>query len=156
PENRPSWPEMFAAVVAGEAAGYFAWGTVSREPMKAWLVSHRLPRREALAAAVVERSFYTIAATALILASVGIVAMRCGRLAWFTAAFVGLAAAAWWGGRRFRQRLAGTVPDSRAVVMGLLALAAAQELSNLLEAYLVFRWLDASPTLAAVIALEGI
>ena len=30
PDQRPSWTDMFAAVVAGEAAGYFAWGTVSR------------------------------------------------------------------------------------------------------------------------------
>src|SRR2546425_11425577 len=27
PSQRPSWHEAFAAVVAGEAAGYFAWGT---------------------------------------------------------------------------------------------------------------------------------
>jgi len=87
-DQRPSWTDMFAAVVAGEAAGYFAWGTVSREPMKAWLVSHRLPQRDALAAAVVERTFYTIAATLLILVSIGIVALRYGRLAWFTVAFV--------------------------------------------------------------------
>src|SRR5262249_35835780 len=37
--QRPSWREAFAAVVAGEAAGYFAWGTVSREPTKAMLVA---------------------------------------------------------------------------------------------------------------------
>ena len=28
PARRPPWHEVFAAVVAGEAAGYFAWGTV--------------------------------------------------------------------------------------------------------------------------------
>src|SRR5262249_20868141 len=43
--QRPSWREVFAAVVAGEAAGYFAWGPVTREPIKAWLVAHRLPKR---------------------------------------------------------------------------------------------------------------
>lgn len=156
PEQRPPWADAFAAVVAGEAAGYFAWGTVSREPMKAWLVAHHLPQRQALAAAVVERSFYTIAATVLILLSVGVVALRYGRLTWFVAAFAILTASAWWFGQRFRRRLAGKVPESRAAVTGLLALAAAQELSNLVEAYLVFTWLGATPSLAAVIALEGI
>src|SRR5262249_44208636 len=28
--QRPTWRELFGAVVAGEAAGYFAWGAVSR------------------------------------------------------------------------------------------------------------------------------
>jgi hypothetical protein len=156
PEQRPPWADAFAAVVAGEAAGYFAWGTVSREPMKAWLVSHRLPQRDALAAAVVERTFYTIAATLLILLSIGIVALRYGRLAWFTAAFAILTGVAWWGARRFRRRLAGTVPESRAVVAGLVAVTALQEISNLVEAYLVFAWLGATPAMAAVIALEGL
>jgi hypothetical protein len=156
PDQRPSWTDMFAAVVAGEAAGYFAWGTVSREPMKAWLVSHRLPQRDALAAAVVERTFYTIAATLLILVSIGIVALRYGRLAWFTVAFVMLTGIAWLGARRFRRRLAGTVPESRAAVAGLITVAALQEFSNLVEAYIVFTWLGATPAIAAVIALEGL
>jgi hypothetical protein len=34
--------------------------------------------------------------------------------------------------------------------------AAAQEISNLVESYLVLSWLGASPTLTAVIVLEGI
>jgi hypothetical protein len=156
PERRPGWHEAFAAVVAGEAAGYFAWGTVSREPMKAWLVAHRLPQREALAAAVVERTFYTIAATVLILASVGIVATRYHRLGVFGGALAALIAAAWWSGRRLHHRLASILPSSRAALIAQLALAAAQEASNLVEAYIVFAWLGATPALAAVIALEGI
>ena len=51
-DQRPSWTAVCAAVVAGEAAGYFAWGPVSREPMKALLVADRVPQRTALAAAV--------------------------------------------------------------------------------------------------------
>ncbi len=156
PEHRPPWPDAFAAVVAGEAAGYFARGTVSREPMKAWLVSHHLPQREALGAAIIERSFYTIAATVLILLSVAIVAMRYGRLAWFVSALVLLVGVGWWCGQRFRRRLTGKAPRSRAAIASLLALAVAQEISNLVEAYLVFTWLGASPAIAAVIALEGI
>src|SRR5262245_45613661 len=31
--QRPEWGEVWTAVVAGEAAGYFAWGPLSREPM---------------------------------------------------------------------------------------------------------------------------
>src|SRR5689334_11006694 len=33
-DQRPRWRDVFAAVVAGEAAGYFAWGPVAREPME--------------------------------------------------------------------------------------------------------------------------
>jgi hypothetical protein len=77
-------------------------------------------------------------------------------LAWFTVAFVMLTGIAWLGARRFRRRLAGTVPESRAAVAGLLAVAALQEFSNLVEAYIVFTWLGATPAIAAVIALEGL
>jgi hypothetical protein len=37
----------------------------------------------------------------------------------------------------------------------LAALAAAQEVINLIEAYVVLAWLGASPTIATVVALEG-
>ena len=37
---------MFNAVVAGEAAGYFAWGPLSREPMKAKFYEGELWKRE--------------------------------------------------------------------------------------------------------------
>src|SRR5262245_55090287 len=56
----PPWREVFGAVVAGEAAGYFAWGPVTREPMKAMLVANRMPQRAALTAAVFERLVYAI------------------------------------------------------------------------------------------------
>src|SRR6185295_16126225 len=60
--RRPGWRDAFAAVVAGEAAGYLAWGPVTREPMKAMFVSHAVPQRAALTAAVFERFIYAIAA----------------------------------------------------------------------------------------------
>jgi hypothetical protein len=176
PEKRPPWHEAFAAVVAGEAAGYFAWGTVSREPMKAWLVAHRLSQREALAAAVVERTFYSLAAMLLIVASIGIVAARYGRLGWLAIGVATLVMAAAAIGRITAKRRAGgnrgrgswiarklgfgaavnVLPASRAAMTSQFALATAQELSNLVEAYLVFTWLGATPAIAAVIALEGI
>jgi hypothetical protein len=124
PANRPPWGEMFNAVVAGEAAGYFAWGPLSREPMKAFLLGHRVPEREGLAAAMVERGLYTIVAAALILTSIGIVAARYG--------------------------------DQRDTAAAILACAAAQELSNVVEAYVVLAWLGAAPTVTSVLVLEGI
>ena len=104
PANRPPWAEMFKAVVAGEAAGYFAWGPVSREPMKAFLLGDRVPQREGLAAAIVERSLYTIVAAALILAAIGIVAVRYGRLWWFLVACAAVGASA-MSAKRYWQRL---------------------------------------------------
>src|SRR5262249_58591944 len=74
--QRPTWRELFGAVVAGEAAGYFAWGAVSREPMKALLVGHRLPERAALRAAVVGRFFYSVAAAGVVVAAGALAAGR--------------------------------------------------------------------------------
>ena len=83
--QRPGGAEAFAAVVAGEAAGYFAWGPVSKEPVKALLVGHRLPERTALAAAVVERFAYSAVATMLMIAAVVILAIRTGHVTWLAA-----------------------------------------------------------------------
>lgn len=154
PANRPPWNEMFTAVVAGEAAGYFAWGPVSREPMKAFLLGDRVPQREGLAAAIVERSFYTIVAAALILAAIGIVAVRYGRLWWFLVAFAAVGAMA-MSAKRYFQRL-GRIFEQRDTAAAILACAAAQELSNVVEAYIVLAWLGAAPTVTSVLVLEGI
>lgn len=154
PANRPPWNEMFTAVVAGEAAGYFAWGPVSREPMKAFLLGDRVPQREGLAAAIVEHSFYTIVAAALILAAIGIVAVRYGRLWWFLVAFAAVGAMA-MAAKRYWQRL-GTIFNQRDTAAAILACAAAQELSNVVEAYIVLAWLGAAPTVTSVLVLEGI
>ncbi len=155
PTQRPLWGEAFAAVVAGEAAGYFAWGPVSREPMKALLVEHRVPQRAGLAAAVVERTAYSIVATALIATSLGIMAIRFERIGWLAAGLLGALALAVAGRERIRavfRRLA----IGRRATTGILAAAAGQELLNLVEAYVVLTWLGASPTVASVIVLEGI
>ena len=154
PANRPPWGEMFNAVVAGEAAGYFAWGPLSREPMKAFLIGDRVTQREGLAAAIMERSLYTIVAAALILASIGIVAVRYGHLWWFLLACAAVAAMA-ISPKRYWQRLA-RVFKQRDTTAAILACAAAQELSNVVEAYVVLAWLGAAPTITSVLVLEGI
>ena len=152
--HRPSWQEMFSAVVAGEAAGYFAWGPVSREPMKAFLIGHRVPEREGLAAAMVERTLYSIVAAALILVAIGIVAVRYGHLWWFLVAFAAVAAMA-FSAKRYWQRLSA-IFEQRRTACAILACAAAQEASNVIEAYVVLAWLGAAPTLTSVLVLEGI
>jgi hypothetical protein len=153
--QRPTWRELFSAVVAGEAAGYFAWGTVSREPMKALLVGHRLPERAALAAAVVERFFYSMAAAALIVAAIAVAAVRYHFVTWLlvggiAAILVAIAV------HRWSPRFTSGTPRDRSTRTALVALALAQEASNLAEAYLVLAWLGATPTIASVIVLEGI
>jgi hypothetical protein len=154
PAHRPPWGVMFNAVVAGEAAGYFAWGPVSREPMKAFLLGDRVPQREGFAAAVVERSLYTIVAAALILAAIGIVAIRHGRLWWFLVAFVAVGAMA-MSAKRYWKPL-GRIFEQRDTAAAILACAAAQELSNVAEAYVVLAWLGATPAITSVLVLEGI
>jgi Lysylphosphatidylglycerol synthase TM region len=154
PANRPPWGEIFNAVLAGEAAGYFAWGPVSREPMKAFLIGDRVPRREGLAAAIVERSLYTIVAAGLILAAIGIVAVRYGRLWWFLVAGAAVAAMA-MSAKRYWQPL-GRIVQQRDTAGAILACAAAQELSNVVEAYVVLAWLGAAPTITSVLVFEGI
>lgn len=154
PAHRISWQEMFSAVVAGEAAGYFAWGPVSREPMKAFLIGHRVPEREGLAAAMVERTLYSIVAAALILIAIGIVAVRYGHLWWFLVAFTVVAAMA-LSAKRYWQRL-GKIFEQRRTACAILACAAIQEASNVVEAYVVLAWLGAAPTVTSVLVLEGI
>ena len=77
-EVRPGWLELFTAGIAGEAAGYFAWGSVSREPLKATLVSHRMPTEAGLTAALAERLAYTFAATVLATLALGVIAAAHG------------------------------------------------------------------------------
>ena len=154
-EKRPRWRDVFAAVVAGEAAGYFAWGPITREPMKAIFVSHTVPERAALTAAVFERFVYAIAAALLIVAALGIAAVRyhfVGRFLLGSGVVVGIALTAtqYWRGVK------GDLQRHRSSLGRMSSFAAAQEISNLLEAYLVLAWLGATPTLAAIVVLEGI
>jgi hypothetical protein len=155
PGDRPRWRDAFAAVVAGEAAGYFAWGPVTREPMKAMLVADRVPQRTALAAAVFERFVYAIAAAGLIVAGIGIAAVRFHFVGWFVLGLaVTIAAACAFGG--YRRRIAGDLIARRTSLPAMLTFGAGQEISNLVEAYLVLAWLGATPTLAAIVVLEGL
>lgn len=155
PSERPSWREAFGAVVAGEAAGYFAWGPVSREPMKALLVGHRLPKRAALAAAVVERLAYGVAAATLIVVALALAAVRYHFVGWFLAGLAATTAVA-LAATRYWTRFSRERRYDRATMIGLAACAAAQEMTNLVEAYVVLGWLGAAPTLASVVVLEGI
>jgi Lysylphosphatidylglycerol synthase TM region len=156
PESqRPRWHEAFAAVVAGEAAGYFAWGPVSREPMKALLVEHRLPQRTALAAAVVERFAYSLAAAALVIIGIAIAAVRFHFAGWLMIGLSITAVVLFAATRSWRRRF-GHMPRDRSAWVAIGAFAAAQEISNLVEAYFVLAWLGASPALAPVIVLEGL
>ena len=155
PSQRPPWHEALAAVVAGEAAGYFAWGPVSREPMKALLVEHRLPQRAAFAAAVVERFAYSLAAAALIVIGIAIAAVRFHFVGWLLLGLAITASVLFAANRSWRKR-AGDMRRDRRTWMAIATFAAAQEISNLVEAYLVLAWLGSSPMLASVIVLEGI
>ena len=154
-QQRPRWRDVFAAVVAGEAAGYFAWGPVTREPMKAMFVSDAIPQRAALTAAIFERFIYAIAATLLIVAALAIAAVRyhfVGRFILGSGLIIGTALTM----TQHWQRVGGDLRRHRGSLGRLGSLAAAQEVSNLVEAYLVLAWLGATPTLAAIIVLEGI
>jgi Lysylphosphatidylglycerol synthase TM region len=154
-EQRPRWREVFAAVVAGEAAGYFAWGPVTREPMKALFVSHAIPQRAALTAAVFERFIYAIVATLLIAIALAIAAVRydfVGRFVLGSGLVIGTALTM----TRRWPRVGGDLRRHRRSLGRLGSLAAAQEISNLVEAYLVLAWLGATPTLAAIVVLEGL
>jgi hypothetical protein len=154
-EPRPAWHEAFWAVVAGEAAGYFAWGPVSREPMKALLVSHRLPQRDALKSAVVERSVYTVAAACLVLSAIAIVAERYGRARWIVVASLVVAVL---GGclAKYWRRVNGNLVNRPLALSWMASCGVGQEALNLLEAYVVLTWLGAAPTIASVVVLEGI
>jgi len=122
--ERPSLKTVFWAVVAGEAAGYFAWGPVSREPMKALLVADRVPQRTALAAAVFERFMYTIPATLLIVIGIAIAAVRFHFVGWFLLGSALTAAAALAAGRYWR-RVGGDLRRHCGLLLALAALAAA-------------------------------
>lgn len=155
PLQRPRWREAFGAVVAGEGVGYFAWGPVSREPVKALLVEHRVPKRTALVAAVVERVAYGIAATTLVAIATGIVAFRYGKGAWFLGGLAATAAIA-VGARRFWRGRSARISVPWPAMAGIAALAAAQEVTNVVEAFLVLAWLGVSPALTSIVALEGL
>jgi hypothetical protein len=153
--SRPRWRDVFAGVVAGEAAGYFAWGPVTREPMKALFVSHAMPNRTALTAALFERFVYAIVATLLIIGACALAAVRYHFVGRFLIGFV-IAVAAALCATRYWQRVGGDLRRHRSALGEIGVYAVAQEVSNLVEAYIVLSWLGATPTIAAIVVLEGI
>ena len=152
--ERPDWRESFTAVIAGEAAGYFAWGSVSREPLKAALVSHRLPTEAGLAAALAERLAYTFAAAVLATIALGVIAATHGWMMLFGIG-LGLAAisAAVIAPRLIKRGQA--LIHRPGILTGLAAVASAQELINIAEAWLVLAILGATPGLLSVVIFEG-
>jgi hypothetical protein len=165
---RPGLLHALRAVIAGEAAGYLTWGPISREPVKALMVSEYTPERVSLAAAIVERVAYMGAATGLVAFSLMLVAVRTNRADWVVP---GVAAAIivgglWFAARRripafargskWRAKLAGYGSMRPAALAALAALAILQEIINVIETYAVLAWLGAGPTLETAIALEGL
>ena len=149
----PSLLQAVRAVIAGEAAGYLTWGPISREPVKALMVSEYTPERVSLSAAIVERVAYMTAAAGLVMLSLVLVAIRANRADWIVPGFVAaIAIAALW--------MAATRPSRplfpRTALVPLALLAIAQEIINVFETYAVLAWLGASPTLESAVALEGL
>jgi hypothetical protein len=123
--------------------------------MKALLVEHRLPQRTALAAAVVERFAYSLAAAALVIIGIAIAAVRFHFAGWLMIG-LSIAAAVLFAANRSWRRRFGNMRRDRSTWVVIGTFAAAQEISNLVEAYFVLAWLGASPALAPVIVLEGL
>lgn len=187
PEDRPSSAACFNAVLIGEALGYVAWGPIVREPAKALLLGPRVPPGAGLAAALVERAVFVLAATGLAVAAAALLAWQRWSLGTpVAAAVLGVTVVAAWGIRRLRRvsSLDGAVssadPGARGrpeqvrrahrvpalvrvllyrrpgVLLAIGGLAVAQEAVNVLEAYLIFAWLGAGPTVTVAVVFEGL
>ncbi|MBI4263468.1 MAG: flippase-like domain-containing protein [Acidobacteria bacterium] len=168
PADRPGWAPFVNAVVVGEAVGYVAWGPITREPAKALFLSPVVPARVALIAALVERGIFVVTATALAVVAAGLLATRHGLFIWLAAAAAVAVTLAMT--RRVRRapradRLGSkaTLDVARdlwsrrpAALLGIGGLALAQEAINVLEAYLIFTWLGAAPTLMLALLFEGL
>lgn len=184
PADRPGSAACFNAVVVGEALGYVAWGPIAREPAKALFLRPRVPAGVALTAALVERAIFVLTATALAVVAAGLLASRRWLFVWLAAAAAAVALVTmfrlkpWrpWrsgaaskrgGGLRapYVDRLASKVPlemardlwhHRPAALLGIGGLAIVQEALNVLEAYLIFTWLGAAPTVMVAIVFEGL
>lgn len=156
----PSLLQAVRVVIAGEAAGYLTWGPISREPVKALMVSEYTPERISLSAAIVERIAYMSAAAGLVTLSLVLVAIRANRADWIVPGFVAAIgiAAVWMAIRRRVPRLPGSFRGSMSphALAALALLAIAQEIINVIETYAVLVWLGAGPTIESAVALEGL
>jgi hypothetical protein len=157
---RPSLLQAVRAVIAGEAAGYLALGPISREPVKALMVSDRTPENISLSAAIVERIAYMGAATGLVTFGLMLVAVRASRADWIVPglAVVMLIAGVWVvvKHRVPRMRSISYGAMTPAALACLVSLAILQEIINVIETYAVLAWLGASPTFESAVALEGL
>lgn len=177
--DRPGWRPALAAVIAGEAAGYAAWGTVAREPVKLLFVRQHVTPRVAFAGAAIERFASLTASTALVFSAAVIAATHLAPYAIAWAALVPIASVVLARRRRpaqpgkrhvpadgrqgilyriirsTRERVIDMWNHRRPVLGGIFALALAQELINLAEAYIVLTWLGAAPSIATIIVFEG-
>jgi Lysylphosphatidylglycerol synthase TM region len=154
-KDRPGTKRAILAVVGGEAAGYLTWGPLSREPVKAMLVSDHLPARESMGAAVAERMAYTGSAAGLAIAGLIILAARTHHAAFVAPGILalGIAGAFAMRWRRSPVSLEKPRPTTAYVIIGLTTL---QEITNVFETYMIFSWLGAIPTLEAAIVFEGL
>ena len=91
----------------------------------------------------------------LIVAGIAIAAVRFHFVGWLIAGLTITAAVLFALNRSWRRR-AGSMRRAASTWIAIAAFAAAQEISNVVEAYLVLAWLGASPSLASVIVLEGV
>lgn len=82
PPKRVTWVQSIAGVVAGEAVGHLAGGTLAREPMKALFVRRQLAGKAALAAALPERLSSIFASVTLITVAAAIFGFRAGHFVW--------------------------------------------------------------------------
>ncbi len=169
---RPRWRTVFAAVVAGEAVGFGAWGPVSREPTKVLLLGPWVPPHEAIAAALAERGAFVLAAAGVALAAVALVGAGWWVLVGLATA-LGVAAASavlmrrrrrgpsrWpaWGARswsRVSRAVAGW-NRSPAALLALGVAALGQEMLSVLEGYVLFAWIGAPATPTTAIVFEGL
>lgn len=155
PKDRAGIGRAVLAVIGGEGAGYLTWGPISREPVKAMLVSHEMPTRVSLGAAVTERILYTGAATGLVIAGLVILAVRTNHAAFVTPGLlalitVGILTMRW---QRPSVPLEMLRPNATFIMIGLGTL---QEVTNVFEAYMVFNLLGAMPTIETAIVFEGL
>jgi hypothetical protein len=122
---------------------------------KALLLLNRTPERSALAAAIVELFAYTLAAAALCTAAVAIAAVRYHFVGRFLVGLTAVLLIA-FAAMRYGKRFSGRFRLNKWTWLALAFCAAAQEVSNVTEAYVVLGWLGAAPTLASVVILEGL